>query len=107
MRFALVLVFLTGFLETVDLKRPKFRAKTKQAYDSVMVRNKVEHFKDNECFKRNTWNLYKGIRTLKYEIVEFNEKANINGGAFVCTFPEMGLFSNEFIHFLIRIFHIS
>ena len=39
MRFAFILLFLTGYLETVDLKRPKFRAKTKLAYDTGMICN--------------------------------------------------------------------
>ena len=67
----------------------------------------LEHLENNEYFKRNYWNLYQGIRTLKYEIVEFNEKANVNGGAFICTFPGMSCFLHELIDFFIRIFHIS
>ena len=37
----------------------------------------VEHSKNNEYLKRNASNLYliQGMRLLKYEIVEFNEKA--------------------------------
>ena len=67
----------------------------------------VENSKNNEYLKRNAWNLYQGIRTLKFEIVEFNEKANVNGGAFVCTFPGMSCFLHEFKDFFIRIFDIS
>ena len=26
-----------------------------------------------------------GLRTVKYEVVEFNEKASIKGGVFVCS----------------------